>query len=150
MYSQNDYRYYLEHRLSESDDFLAHYGVKNMKWGKRKTRFKNPFAPKNPTVEIVSLKDTKTGKDLKSPQHNTIQEDQARGKKRTTKEHVRKDQERGKKRTEYVKRFMSDYAIERSSNSKKNKTSQRSRKKHNTSNMTVTGTNNSFRPKRKR
>ena len=32
MYSNNDYRYYLEHQLVESDDFLAHYGVKGMKW----------------------------------------------------------------------------------------------------------------------
>lgn len=32
MYSKNDYRYYLESRLSDSDDFLAHYGVKGMKW----------------------------------------------------------------------------------------------------------------------
>lgn len=36
MYSKNDYRDYLEHRLAESDDFLAHYGVKGMKWRKRK------------------------------------------------------------------------------------------------------------------
>ena len=35
MYSKNDYRYYLEHRLAESDDYLAHYGVKGMKWKKR-------------------------------------------------------------------------------------------------------------------
>ena len=32
MYSDNDYRYYLEHRLQESDDILMHYGVKGMKW----------------------------------------------------------------------------------------------------------------------
>ena len=38
MYSKNDYRYYLEHRLEESDDYLAHYGVKGMKWKKRKGR----------------------------------------------------------------------------------------------------------------
>ena len=37
MYSKNDYRYYLEHRLSNSDDYLAHYGVKGMKWNKHKT-----------------------------------------------------------------------------------------------------------------
>ena len=36
MYSKNDYRYYLEHRLAESDDYLAHYGVKGMKWRKHK------------------------------------------------------------------------------------------------------------------
>jgi hypothetical protein len=32
MYSKNDYRYYLENQLVHSDDFLAHYGVKGMKW----------------------------------------------------------------------------------------------------------------------
>ena len=37
MYSNNDYRYYLEHRLAESDDFLAHYGVKGMKWKNHKS-----------------------------------------------------------------------------------------------------------------
>lgn len=42
MYSKNDYRYYLEHRLMESNDFLAHYGVKGMKWKKR-----------NPTIELA-------------------------------------------------------------------------------------------------
>ena len=34
MYSKNDYRYYLEHRASQSEDFLMHYGVKGMKWHK--------------------------------------------------------------------------------------------------------------------
>lgn len=36
MYGKNDYRYYLEHRLVESDDCLAHYGVKGMQWHKKK------------------------------------------------------------------------------------------------------------------
>ena len=36
MYSRNDYRYYLENRLIHSNDFLAHYGVKGMKWHKKK------------------------------------------------------------------------------------------------------------------
>lgn len=35
MYSRNDYRYYLEHQLMMSDDYLAHYGVMGMKWGVR-------------------------------------------------------------------------------------------------------------------
>lgn len=38
MYSKNDYRYYLEHQLMLSDDYLAHYGIKNMKWGKHKKK----------------------------------------------------------------------------------------------------------------
>jgi len=37
MYSRNDYRYYLENQLMNSDDYLAHYGVKGMKWKKRRT-----------------------------------------------------------------------------------------------------------------
>lgn len=39
MYSKNDYRYYLENQLMHSDDFLAHYGVKGMKWKKRKKKY---------------------------------------------------------------------------------------------------------------
>ena len=35
MYSKNDYRYYLEHQLMMSDDYLAHYGVLGMRWGYR-------------------------------------------------------------------------------------------------------------------
>lgn len=42
MYSKNDYRYYLEHRLEESDDYLAHHGVKGMKWKKRKAEPPKP------------------------------------------------------------------------------------------------------------
>lgn len=38
MYSDNDYRYYLERQLMESNDFLAHYGVKGMKWKDHRTR----------------------------------------------------------------------------------------------------------------
>ena len=39
MYSKNDYRYYLENQLTHSDDFLAHYGVRGMKWKHRKKKF---------------------------------------------------------------------------------------------------------------
>lgn len=37
MYSKNDYRYYLEHRMAE-ENYLAHYGVKGMKWKVHKNR----------------------------------------------------------------------------------------------------------------
>ena len=37
MYSKNDYRYYLENQLMHSDDILAHYGVKGMKWKHHKS-----------------------------------------------------------------------------------------------------------------
>lgn len=36
MYSKNDYRYYLEDQLMHSDDFLAHYGIKGMRWKNHK------------------------------------------------------------------------------------------------------------------
>ena len=38
MYSKNDYRYYLERQLAQSEDFLAHYGVKGMKWKNHKRK----------------------------------------------------------------------------------------------------------------
>lgn len=44
MYSRNDYRYYLESQLMNSDDYLAHYGVKGMKWKKHlKQKFDQNF-----------------------------------------------------------------------------------------------------------
>ena len=48
MYSRNDYRYYLEHRASQSDDFLMHYGVKGMKWGKHAKRTQLEVLPYEP------------------------------------------------------------------------------------------------------
>ena len=48
MYSKNDYRYYLENQLMHSDDFLAHYGVKGMKWRKH---LKRAAIPKDLTYE---------------------------------------------------------------------------------------------------
>ena len=77
MYSKNDYRYYLEHRLEESDDYLAHYGVKGMKWRKHKTGVKDwlkkqfslntPIAQNTKVVDNVQSKNKKmqsTGRDV--------------------------------------------------------------------------------------
>ena len=36
MYSKNDYRYYLEHRLAESDDYLAKQAAENTKKKRRR------------------------------------------------------------------------------------------------------------------
>lgn len=48
MYSKNDYRYYLENQLIHSDDFLAHYGVKGMKWRQHlKGKYKDATLEKN-------------------------------------------------------------------------------------------------------
>ena len=77
MYSKNDYRYYLEHRLMESDDYLAHYGVKGMKWHKHKSGVKDwlksqfslntPIAQNTKVVDNVQSKNKKmqsTGRDV--------------------------------------------------------------------------------------
>ena len=53
MYSKNDYRYYLEHRLLVSDDYLAHYGVMGMKWGVRHDKQR---------AALVSRRDSNTAK----------------------------------------------------------------------------------------
>lgn len=69
MYSKNDYRYYLEHRLAESDDYLAHYGVKGMKWKKHLKSAKNNLAETYNTVtnetELVGKKVKKGVKKVK-------------------------------------------------------------------------------------
>lgn len=50
MYSRNDYRYYLENRLMHSDDFLAHYGVKGMKWHKKKAYDESQYSNSEMTI----------------------------------------------------------------------------------------------------
>lgn len=64
MYSRNDYRYYLENQLFTSDDYLAHYGVKGMKWRKHKSSF-NPFntpiAQQEKVKEHVATKNQQIG-----------------------------------------------------------------------------------------
>ena len=53
MYSRNDYRYYLERRLIESDDFLAHYGVKGMKWKNHKKKVQDIIQLSNNKINSV-------------------------------------------------------------------------------------------------
>lgn len=70
MYSKNDYRYYLEHRLAESDDYLAHYGVKGMKW---KKHLKRAMVPNDLTFEKKAYKwgdNTAKGVRLDFDKHN--------------------------------------------------------------------------------
>lgn len=56
MYSKNDYRYYLENQLAHSDDFLAHYGVKGMRWKHRNSA--------NQTVADDQLRGMKRTRDI--------------------------------------------------------------------------------------
>ena len=102
MYSKNDYRYYLENQLAHSDDFLAHYGVKGMKWRKRK-------GPDQTSVDVnkilnLGLHPLKYGKDgmlrtaSKTGKRNVLN-DKARGVKRTKDTDVRKAQDHVNRKT---------------------------------------------------
>ena len=102
MYSKNDYRYYLENQLARSDDFLAHYGVKGMKWRKRK-------GPDQTSVDVgkilnLGVHPLKYGKDgmlrnaSKTGKRNVLN-DKARGVKRTKNTNVRKAQDHVNRKT---------------------------------------------------
>ena len=54
MYSENDFRYY------KNGSYLAHFGVKGMKWGKKKKKSGEPLI----FDETTTVKDTFTGKTL--------------------------------------------------------------------------------------
>lgn len=97
MYSKNDYRYYLEDQLIHSDDFLAHYGVKGMKWKKHKTGgLKDVFDlmgqnsrkllsdPKNATKDVRNVVNGTRKRSL-----GLAREDNVRGVKKT--EHARNE-----------------------------------------------------------
>lgn len=86
MYSKNDYLYYLENQLEHSDDYLAHYGIKGMKWKNHKTPSLNDAMFNNPNAV------------------KTILTEQERGMKRTNQMKVRAEQARGKTRTDNVRR----------------------------------------------
>lgn len=102
MYSKNDYRYYLENQLAHSDDFLAHYGVKGMKWRKRK-------GSDQTSVDVNKLLNLgvhplKYGKDgmlrtaSKTGKRNVLN-DKERGIKRTKNTDVRKAQDHVNRKT---------------------------------------------------
>lgn len=88
MYSKNDYRYYLEHRLAESDDYLAHYGVKGMKWKHHLKKTVNSisefFHPK-PTVtfeEPTVYSNNKIVRNAQKAAHKTDMAQRSQKKKR--------------------------------------------------------------------
>ena len=68
MYSNNDYRYYLERRMVASNDILAHYamvsydsylahhGVPGMRWGHRKERYVARMASNNAKIQRYTTK----------------------------------------------------------------------------------------------
>lgn len=142
MYSKNDYRYYLEARLTHSDNYLAHYGVKGMKW-KKHQRSK----PIDPDYRLLNREwyntqiDQERGKQRTSDEaQRYIRQDQNRGLRRTAKEHIKTDQAHGKKRTEQFKGKSSEYLREVESNSKKNnfpKANTKKKKKSNRKPFTI-------------
>lgn len=88
MYSKNDYRYYLENQLAHSDDFLAHYGVKGMKWKQHKKGLE----------DLIS---NNAGKLFRSGIHPIAYDKNGmlRTASKTGKQNVLNDKERGIKRT---------------------------------------------------
>lgn len=120
MYSKNDYRYYLENQLTYSDDFLAHYGVKGMKWKQHKktqdSMVYNSFRGADLGEAIAKSSRPKSYFIAR----NNLRDAQERGKRRTIREHVSVEQERGKKRTAQFKGKSPEYLRELESNSKKN------------------------------
>ncbi len=154
MYSRNDYRYYLESRLAESDDFLAHYGVKGMKWKNHKKAVQDKLAAYR---EKHGIKNSIFNKEMwkRDPDFNkdgfkvthevsvqgnsstNVKSEQAKGKRRTAREKVKVQQERGRARTDAIKsKSSSEYQQERSSNVRKNvlqqKTKSRRKADHST------------------
>ena len=88
MYSNNDYRYYLEHRLAESDDYLAHYGVKGMKWKhhlKKAVNSIGDFIHPKPTVtfeEPTVYSNNKIVRNAQKAAHKTDMTQRSQKKKR--------------------------------------------------------------------
>ena len=97
MYSKNDYRYYLENQLTYSDDFLAHYGVKGMKWKQHKFGFNDPKINRAYMINLkkkeISLRNANEANDRGKKQTARIKSQQA----------IKAAQERGQTRTEQVK-----------------------------------------------
>ena len=102
MYSKNDYRYYLEHRLAQSDDFLAHYGIKGMKWKKKKggsdaieklkrLHRENQFEVYENGNKLLKKADKRT--------KDNVIDQQYKGMRRTRRTNVRAEQEHRNKRT---------------------------------------------------
>lgn len=120
MYSKNDYRYYLENQLAHSDDFLAHYGVKGMKWRKRKGSDQTSVDVNK--ILNLGLHPLKYGKDgmlrtaSKTGKRNVLN-DKARGVKRTKDTDVRKAQDHVNRKT---KTKANMYTTQRKSSYSKN------------------------------
>ena len=110
MYSKNDYRYYLENQLIHSDDFLAHYGVKGMKW-KHHKKLSNSLLN---NMEIAMYDTAIIGKSNSTPA-------KARNEKRKHSLNNTYDANyKGRMRTKQFKGESSEYSRESEYNSKKN------------------------------
>ena len=122
MYSKNDYRNYLEHRLAESDDYFAHYGVKGMKWKQHvyARKYKNEEEPdsmvyeagnKNREVYGVTFKDKKYGNSVRIGHTNKKKRDSFDPKKDKYKSKSKRITKRITKTTDNSGRTMYDIEL---------------------------------------
>ena len=109
MYSKNDYRYYLENQLAHSDDFLAHYGVKGMKWKQHKKGLE----------DLIS---NNAGKLFGSGIHPIAYDKNGmlRTASKTGKQNVLNDKERGIKRTNHTNVHKAKNHVNKSTKTKAN------------------------------
>lgn len=127
MYSKNDYRYYLENQLIRSDDHLAHYGVKGMKWKQhKKTTEPVDFTIMRGTDLTTSIAGRARPQSYFIARNNML-DAQTKGKRLTAKTKaqptIKADQDRGRKRTESLKKTVDyDYKDTRTVTPKKRKT----------------------------
>lgn len=123
MYSKNDYRYYLENQLIRSDDYLAHYGVKGMKWKQHKAKGDPERVGTNVAIGAYGTNVDGRVALLKYRQNNSVINAQNRGIKQTkrirSQQTIKAEQSRGRARTAKIK-GSSEYKEESSYNSKKN------------------------------
>lgn len=124
MYSKNDYRYYLENQLIRSDDYLAHYGVKGMKWKQhKKTTMPVDFTTMRGADLTTSIAGRARPQSYFINRNNRL-DAQKRGKKLTARvesqQTMKADQDHGRKRTESIN-GASDYQNKRTVTPKKKK-----------------------------
>lgn len=129
MYSKNDYRYYLEHRMAE-ENYLAHYGVPGMKWKHRKNSSGDldfqfgqfGLRVKNPKNAAKDARNALNGDRKKA--RLSVGEDNKRGVKKTSKTNVLKQREHVDRKTKSAPNMYSTNKKSKYSNNKYNHTTE--------------------------